>query len=82
MEYKLRIWGILLGDRMGKILIILGIILVIVGVLLLYGPKIPFLNLPGDILIKKEGYSFHFPVETCVVISILLSLILSFINRF
>ncbi|MEA3240677.1 MAG: DUF2905 domain-containing protein [Pseudomonadota bacterium] len=60
----------------GKILIVIGICLVAVGLLLLLAGKIPFLGrLPGDILIKKDNYSFFFPLTTCLIISFLLSLL-------
>ncbi|MEA2110285.1 MAG: DUF2905 domain-containing protein [Pseudomonadota bacterium] len=60
----------------GKILIVIGICLVAVGILLLLAGKIPFLGrLPGDILIKKDNYSFFFPLTTCLIISFLLSLL-------
>ncbi|MHB8111065.1 MAG: DUF2905 domain-containing protein [Syntrophorhabdaceae bacterium] len=62
---------------MGKMLIILGIVLVILGLAITYGPRIPWLGrLPGDILIKRENFTFYFPVVTSIIISIILSLIL------
>ena len=62
---------------MGKMLIILGILLVILGLAITYGPRIPWLGrLPGDILIKRENFTFYFPVVTSIIISIILSLIL------
>jgi uncharacterized protein HemY len=62
---------------MGKMLIILGIILVILGLAVTYGPRIPWIGrLPGDILIKRENFTFYFPLMTGIIISIILSLIL------
>ncbi len=61
---------------LARMLIVLGVILVIVGLALLLVPKIPGLGrLPGDIVIKRENFSFYFPLGTCILISILLSLI-------
>ncbi len=61
-----------------KTLIIVGIVLTLVGVYISYGPSIPFLGkLPGDIYIKRDNFTFYFPVTT----SILLSIILSFVWR-
>jgi len=60
-------------------LIIAGIILIAVGVLLNYSHLFSFLNLgrlPGDIRIKRGGFSFYFPLTTCILLSILFSLIL------
>ena len=64
---------------LGRILIIAGIILIAVGVLLNYSHLFSFLNLgrlPGDIRIKRGGFSFYFPLTTCIFLSILFSLIL------
>ncbi|MEQ8159939.1 MAG: DUF2905 domain-containing protein [Smithellaceae bacterium] len=61
---------------MGRILIVIGIILIIVGLAFLFADKIPFPGkLPGDIYIKKENFSFYFPVTTSIVISIILTII-------
>lgn len=63
-------------SSLGKVLIIIGLIIAAVGILLVLAPKVPWLGkLPGDILIKKENFRFNFPVTTCIVISILLTLI-------
>jgi len=59
-----------------RMLIVLGVILVVVGLALLLVPKIPGLGkLPGDIVIKRENFSFYFPLGTCIVLSVLLSLV-------
>jgi hypothetical protein len=63
---------------LGKILIIFGILLILVGAGLLLIGKISFLDkLPGDIHIQKKNFEFHFPLATCLLISILLSVLLS-----
>ena len=68
---------------MAKIIIILGIVLVAIGVVLLFIEKIPFLGkLPGDILIKKDHFTFSFPLTTSIIISIIISLILYLVGRF
>ena len=66
----------------GKILIGLGIILVVVGCVIHYGGKIiPFGKLPGDINFVGENSSFHFPVMTCIIISVILSVIANLFFR-
>ncbi len=66
----------------GKLLMLAGIVLLLVGAALHFGGKIfPFGNLPGDIKIEKGNFSFHFPIVTCIVISVLLSIILNFFTR-
>jgi len=60
----------------GKALIVIGICLVVAGFLLLLVGRIPFLgHLPGDISFKKDNFSFYFPLTTCLIISLLLSLL-------
>jgi len=67
---------------LGKSFIFLGIILIVVGVLLTFGGKIPGMgHLPGDIFIHRERFSFYFPLTTCVVISIIVTLILYFFKK-
>jgi hypothetical protein len=67
---------------MGKLLIIGGVILVIVGLVIQFSGKIPWLGkLPGDIKIQRENFTFYFPVMTSVILSILISLILFFLNK-
>jgi hypothetical protein len=66
----------------GKMLIILGIVLIIVGIGFLFGDKIPFIGkLPGDILIKKERFSFYFPITTSIIISIILTILFSLFRK-
>jgi len=61
-----------------KILIGFGVLLILVGASLFLFGKIPFLGkLPGDIHIQKNNFEFHFPLVTCLVVSILLSTLLS-----
>ncbi len=70
----------------GKILLIIGGIIVVLGLILIFGQHIPFLGkLPGDIFIKKEGFSVYFPIITflilSIVITIIVNVILHFLNR-
>jgi hypothetical protein len=68
---------------MGKILITIGIVLIIAGLVYQYSDRIPFLGkLPGDIVIERENFKFYFPIVTCIVVSILISLIIFLFNRF
>jgi hypothetical protein len=66
----------------GKILIGLGIIMIVIGGLFVIGGKIPFIGrLPGDIAIQKKNFSFYFPITTCIIISIIFSLIMWLLGR-
>ena len=59
-----------------RIIIILGAALIALGVMLPYVAKLDFFGkLPGDIKIEKENFSFYFPIATCIVLSILLTLL-------
>jgi hypothetical protein len=63
---------------LGRILIILGIALVLLGIILSYSHFFSFLHLgrlPGDIRIRRGSFSFYFPLTTCLILSILLTLI-------
>ncbi|MBL6992024.1 MAG: DUF2905 domain-containing protein [Bacteriovoracaceae bacterium] len=70
---------------LGKFLVAVGVVLVIVGVTLIYRDKLPFIEhlgkLPGDINIKKEGFSFHFPIVTSIIASIVLSFVLWLLGK-
>jgi hypothetical protein len=60
----------------GKLLILLGIVIVLIGVALLFAHKIPYIGrLPGDIYVKKDNFTFYFPLGTCILISVVMSLI-------
>ena len=60
----------------GKYLIIFGFVIVAVGIIFLFAGKIPWLGrLPGDILVKKENFVFYFPIMSCILASIVISLV-------
>lgn len=68
--------------NLGKLLIILGIVISAIGVLLVLSGKIPWIGkLPGDFFWRGKNVSFYFPVTTSILLSILLTVILWFINR-
>lgn len=63
-------------SELGKILVFTGAIFIVVGGIVLLLGKVPWAGkLPGDIMIKKENFSFYFPIATCILFSIILSLI-------
>jgi hypothetical protein len=71
-------------ESMGKMLILMGLFVLVIGLILTFAPKlkIPFLGrLPGDIRIEREGFSFYFPIVTCILLSVLLTLLLNVIAR-
>lgn len=64
-----------------KLLIIVGVIFIVIGIFILFFPKINLFRLPGDIYIKKNNFSFYFPITTSIIISIILTIIFSLIRR-
>lgn len=73
-------------SELGKILVGFGIVMVLVGGILLVAGnlsgKVPWLGrLPGDIYIERGNWSFYFPLATSILISIILTLLLSFFSR-
>jgi Protein of unknown function (DUF2905) len=69
---------------LGRFLLLLGVVLVLVGAFFYFGGKLPFRlgRLPGDIVHRGQHTTFYFPVITCLVVSIALSLIVWLINHF
>lgn len=62
-------------NPIAKLLIIGGAVLIVIGLLWQIGGRFfPLGRLPGDIVVEKENMRFYFPVVTCIVISIVLSL--------
>jgi hypothetical protein len=67
---------------LGKLLILLGVFIILIGLFLLMGEKIPWIGrLPGDIIIKKEKFTFYFPITTSILISIILTLLFWIFRR-
>ncbi len=65
-------------QSLGKIILLMGIFLVVFGSLILLSPKIPFIGrLPGDILIKRDNFTFFFPLASSIVISLIITIILN-----
>ena len=67
---------------MGKWLIVLGLVIAAAGIILTFAGKIPWLGrLPGDIFIKRENFSFYFPLATCIILSAVVSFILWLLRK-
>jgi hypothetical protein len=69
---------------MGRALILIGLGIAILGFLISFGDRLPMRlgRLPGDILIRGKNGAFYFPVVTCLVISVVLTLVMWLVNRF
>jgi hypothetical protein len=70
-------------SQFGKPLIIMGLILVAAGLIITFSPKLlSWLgHLPGDINIKRDDFSLHIPLTTCLLISALLSFVMWLFQR-
>ena len=73
---------------MGRILIALGVLLIVAGLLLTLGDRlppwltrVPLGRLPGDIVIRGKHGAFYFPIVTCLLVSVVLSLLLRLLRR-
>ena len=67
---------------LGKILIMLGIFCLVAGLILVLAPRIPWLGrLPGDIRIERDRFSFYLPLVTCLLVSIVLTVLLNLFLR-
>ena len=67
----------------GRIFIVLGAVLLVVGILFTIGERLPVRigRLPGDIVVRGKNSTFYFPIVTCILISVILSLIMWLFNR-
>ncbi|MBI3582004.1 MAG: DUF2905 domain-containing protein [Nitrospinae bacterium] len=67
---------------LGRALVVVGILLAAAGLLLTAGGKVPWLGrLPGDIYIKRERFSFYFPIGTSILLSVVLTLLFYLFGR-
>ena len=67
----------------GKILIFFGVLIALFGVVLIFAGRmhVPIGRLPGDILYRGKNTTFYFPLATCIVLSVVLSLVLYLVGR-
>jgi hypothetical protein len=68
---------------LGRFLIVVGVLLVVAGLAVTYGGRLPLRlgRLPGDIAIHGKNSSFYFPITTCILLSVLLSLVMWLLRR-
>jgi hypothetical protein len=66
---------------MARFLIVLGLVIVVIGLVWPYLSQIGLGRLPGDIVIKRENMTFYFPLMTCLLLSVLFSLVFWVVNR-
>jgi hypothetical protein len=64
---------------MGQFLLLLGLLIAAVGVAIMAG--LPLGRLPGDIVYRRNGFTLYLPITTCIVISVLLTVVGMFLRR-
>jgi len=71
------------SGQLGRLLMIVGGLVVLVGAFLAFGPRVPFRlgRLPLDFRIQRDNFSFYFPLGTCIVVSVVLTLVFRLLNR-
>jgi Protein of unknown function (DUF2905) len=71
--------------RLGKALVVIGLLIALFGLLVWDGGSLPLLNrlgrLPGDIYIRRDNFTFYVPVTTCILLSIIISLVIGLLRR-
>ncbi len=67
--------------EIGKFLILFGVIFILLGLGLMFAEKLPLGlgRLPGDIVVKRDNFTFYFPIVTSLLLSLLLTVILNLI---
>ncbi|HYL09326.1 MAG TPA: DUF2905 domain-containing protein [Candidatus Acidoferrales bacterium] len=70
--------------ELGRLLLILGVVTVVLGAVLYFGGRLPFRlgRLPGDITIRGEHTTFYFPIVTCIIVSVGLTLLFWIVGHF
>ena len=64
---------------MGKVLVLIGLGIAALGLFMMLG--VPFGRMPGDFYVRRGHFSFYFPLASSIILSIILTLILSFFRR-
>ena len=73
---------VLAMQDLGRSIVVLGLVIAAVGALLMLLPRMPWLgHLPGDVHIDRPGFSVHFPLVTCLVVSAVATIILNLFFR-
>lgn len=67
----------------GKILVLFGVLIAFFGIVLIFAGRLhlPIGRLPGDIVYRGKNATFYFPLATCIVLSVVLSLVLYLVGR-
>jgi formate hydrogenlyase subunit 3/multisubunit Na+/H+ antiporter MnhD subunit len=67
------------SEHVGKLLIILGVVIAGIGALISVG--VPLGRLPGDIVVRRDNFTFYFPLTTSILVSVVVTLLFTFLRR-
>lgn len=71
-----------MNQELGRALVVLGAVIVLIGVLLMWAGKVPWVGkLPGDLVVRKGGFTLYAPLMTGLVLSLLLTILLNLWTR-
>lgn len=71
-----------MSAELGRALILLGILLLLIGVVLVFADRVPWLGrLPGDIVVRRKGFTLYVPIVTTLILSLLLTLAMGLLRR-
>lgn len=71
-----------MAPELGRWLVVLGLVLAAIGVVLLFADRLPWLGrLPGDIRIERGNVRVYFPLATCLLISVIVTILLNLFRR-
>jgi formate hydrogenlyase subunit 3/multisubunit Na+/H+ antiporter MnhD subunit len=70
---------LVLAASVGKVLVVVGLAIAGVGLLVMLG--VPVGRLPGDFYVRRDHFSFYFPLTTSIILSIILTLVLAYFRR-
>ena len=69
-------------SEIGKLLIVFGVLIAVVGVAIVVAGRLPWIGrLPGDIYVRRGGFTFYFPLATSILVSIALTLVFWLFGR-
>jgi Protein of unknown function (DUF2905) len=73
-----------MGLGFGRLLITAGLLLIVIGLFVTFAGRLPFRlgRLPGDIYVHGKNTSFYFPLATCILLSVIFSLVMWLFRRF
>lgn len=68
-------------SQLGRALIVMGLLLAVVGAALVLGGRLGLGRLPGDIVVERKSFTFSFPIVTCIVVSVVLTVLVNLLLR-